>query len=196
MSGFSSLKKLKIDIDFADIAIKAGATVPFLRPDELATDTAPTIDVVKHVLNFYREKKSKSFDYVILLEPTSPLREDTDIDNMLFKINKEAELFDSIISLGEVDEHPSIIKKIAGENIEPFCAELQLTTRRQDNQPAFFPYGVAYIVKTKALLEEHSFYTQRCTYYLIKRYQNYEIDDIYDFWCVEKIASEMKGVLQ
>lgn len=173
--------------EIADIARKAGASVPFLRPAELATDNAPTIDAVEHVLNYFDTEKAQSFDYVVLLEPTSPLREDDDIDNMLLKLHEGVELFDSIVSLGEVGEHPAILKKLSGETIEPFCPELQMTTRRQDNQPAFFPYGVAYIVKTKSLMSERTFYTQRCTYYLVKRYQNYEIDDIYDFLAVENV---------
>ncbi len=178
----------------ADIASHAGATVPYLRPAELATDTTPTIDAVEHVLHFYKEKKSRIYDYVILLEPTSPLREKDDIDNMLLKLHEKEESFDSIVSLGEVGEHPAIIKKVFGEYIEPFCTELQSTTRRQDNEPAFFPYGVAYIVKTKTLLSERSFYTQHCTHHLIKRYQNYEIDDIYDFVAVENIMRYEWGV--
>lgn len=171
----------------ADIATEAGASVPFLRPAELATDKAPTINVVEHVLNYFSTEKAQSFDYVVLLEPTSPLREDDDIDNMLLKLHEKAELFDSIVSMGEVGEHPAILKRLSGETIEPFCPELQKTTRRQDNQPAFFPYGVAYIVKAKSLMSERTFYTQRCTYYLIKRYQNYEIDDMYDFLATENV---------
>jgi CMP-N-acetylneuraminic acid synthetase len=59
--------------EIADIAAKAGASVPFLRPAGLATDTSPTIDVVEHVLEHFRAA-SESFDYLVLLEPTSPLR--------------------------------------------------------------------------------------------------------------------------
>ena len=171
----------------ADIARAAGAATPFLRPAKLATDKTPTLDVVDHVLNYFNTTKTQAFDYVVLLEPTSPLREDDDIDNMLLKLHEKAESFDAIISVGEVSEHPSIMKKLSEDAIEQFCSGLQMTTRRQDNQPAFFPYGVAYIAKTKSLLAERSFYVRRCTHYRIKRYQNYEIDDIYDFLAVENI---------
>ena len=59
--------------------------------------------------------------------------------------------------------------------------------RRQDNDKAYFPYCVAYIVKTKSLLNEKIFYTKRSTFYKIKRYQCFEIDDIYDFLTIENI---------
>ena len=84
-------------------------------------------------------------------------------------------------------EHPSIVKRECGERLKPFCDQLEQSTRRQDNVPALFPYGVAYIVKVDCLLQEKTFYTERSTFYKILRYQNYEIDDIYDFICVENV---------
>ena len=173
--------------EIAGVAKQYGAYVPFLRPAELATDRSSTYDVIRHALDYLRDEEGRTFDYVVLLEPTSPLREDDDIDRMLERLSGMSAEFDSIISIGEVDEHPSIIRRVRGNNLEPFCSELQQTTRRQDNEPAYFPYGVAYIAKTDVLLAENTFYTQRCTFFRIKRYQNYEIDDIYGFLCAESI---------
>src|SRR5687768_1360077 len=115
----------------ADIAKQAGATVPFLRPARLATDEAATIDVVDHVLESCRATTGEPFDYVVLLEPTSPLREGDDVDVMLRKLHDHAASFDSIVSVGEVGEHPSIMKRLVGDSMEPFCAELQKPGRRQ-----------------------------------------------------------------
>jgi CMP-N,N'-diacetyllegionaminic acid synthase len=173
--------------EIAEISKAAGAHVPFLRPAELATDNASTYEAIYHALDFLKERESQTFDYVVLLEPTSPLREDDDIDRMLMQLIGNSEDFDSIISVGEVDEHPSIVKRLNGPNLEPFCPDLPQTTRRQDNEPAYFPYGVAYIAKTNVLSSENTFYTKRCTYFKIKKYQNIEIDDIYGFLCVENI---------
>ncbi len=172
--------------EIAAVAAAFGAPVPFRRPAELATDTAGTLPVVEHALEHYRAR-GRQFDAVVLLEPTSPLREPGDIDRMLERLLEGWERFDAIVSLGEVREHPSIMKRLRDAEIEPYCAELRQTTRRQDNPPAYFPYGVAYIVKTAALLDEKTFYTRRCTYYLLKPFQNYEIDGLHDFLCVEAI---------
>lgn len=180
--------------EIADIAKSFGAEVPFIRPPSLAGDTSSTYDVIRHALEHYRLAENRSFDYCALLEPTSPLREDGDIDAMLAKLHGGADDFDSIVSLGEVREHPSIMKRLVGDTIEPFCGELPLTNRRQENPPAYFPYGVAYIAKTPVLLDQNTFYTQRCTYHLIQRYQNYEIDDIYDFFCVENVMRHEWGM--
>lgn len=173
--------------EIARVAADFGAKVPFRRPPELATDTATTLSAVKHALNYYRDQLRRRFDLVVLLEPTSPLREDTDIDRMLERLVEFWDDFDSIVSLGEIREHPSIMKRLTGDGIEPYCSDLAPTTRRQDNFPAYYPYGVAYIVKVASLLEEKTFYTRRCMSYIIKRYQNYEIDDLYDFLCAEAV---------
>ena len=174
--------------EIADIAKKYGAEVPFLRPKDLSTDKATTVDAVIHAIDFYKESLSKEFDYIVLLEPTSPLREDNDIDLMIEKIVENIDNFDSIVSIGEVHEHPSIMKKIVSNSfLKSYCENLEMTTRRQDNDKAYFPYGVAYIVKTKTLYEEKTFYSKRNTFFEIKRYQCYEIDDIYDFLAIENI---------
>jgi len=173
--------------EIAEVARKFGASTPFIRPAELASDTATSFDAIKHTIDFYAEHFSKSFDYIVLLEPTSPLREKNDIDEMLEKLVSVDGKFDAIVSLGEVNEHPSIMKRTIGNEIQTFSKELTITTRRQDNETAYFPYGVAYIVKTNTLIGEKTFYPLRTTYKIIKRYQCYEIDDIYDFLAIENI---------
>lgn len=179
----------------ATISRQYKASTPFLRPTELASDVSTTFDAVKHAIEFYQKERNKKFDYIVLLEPTSPLREDDDIDNMIEKMILKENDFDSIVSIGEVHEHPSIMKKITNTNsLEAFCDTLQMTTRRQDNDEAFFPYGVAYIVKTDSLLNEKTFYTKRNTFYKIKRHQCYEIDDIYDFLAIENIMKYKWGL--
>ena len=180
--------------EIADTAREFGAEVPFLRPPELATDTANSYQVISHVLEHYRQSSRREFDYTALLEPTSPLREDDDIDRVLQALDAAFWEFDSIVTLGEVGEHPSIMKKLVGRGIESFCTELVQTTRRQDNAPAFFPFGVAYVAKTSVLLEQNTFYTGRCMGFPIHRYQNYEIDDIYDFCCVESVMKYEWGL--
>ena len=171
--------------EIANIAKTYGANVPFIRPKELATDTATSFDAIKHTIDFYKNNLNREFDYIVLLEPTSPLREKYDIDQMIEKLIENNT--NSIISIGEVNEHPSIMKKIENQNLKPFCENLEMKARRQDNESAYFPYGVAYIVNTASLLKEKTFYTKNSTYYKIKRYQCYEIDDIYDFLAIENI---------
>jgi CMP-N-acetylneuraminic acid synthetase len=181
-------------LEIAAIAKDYGAEVPFLRPAELSTDTANSYDVIRHALGYYRQAASREFDYTALLEPTSPLREEDDIDRVLASLDAAADEFDSIVTIGEVGEHPSIMKRLVDRVVEPFSKELIQNTRRQDNVPAYFPFGVAYVAKTSVLLEQNTFYTRRCMGFPIRRYQNYEIDDVYDFYCAESIMKHEWGL--
>ena len=182
------------DEEIAEVAREHGAAVPFMRPAALATDEAPTFPVVQHALEELARAGAAPFSYVALMEPTSPLRAEGDIDRMLARLDARAADFDSIVSLGEVAEHPSILKRLVGDGITPFAPEIRQTSRRQDNEPAYFPYCVAYIAKTDALLAERTFYTARCMGYRIERYQNYEIDDLLDFLCVEAVMRQQWGI--
>lgn len=176
--------------EIADVALRYGAEVPFLRPAHLASDTASSVDTVLHALDHYRDTLGKTFDYVVLLEPTSPLREAGDIDSMLDKLLAHADDFDAIVSVGEVHEHPSIMKRLEGDTMLPFYADLAMTSRRQDNAPAYFPYGVAYVVSTDTLYSLRTFYPPRVTFFEIKRHQCFEIDDLCDFLVVETMMKQ------
>ncbi|HEY0031070.1 MAG TPA: acylneuraminate cytidylyltransferase family protein, partial [Bacteroidia bacterium] len=91
------------DEAIAAIAIKYKAEVPFVRPDNLATDTAGTMDVIFHAINFYKEKNIL-FDLIVLLQPTSPLRTAEDIDNaMRLMTEKNA---GAVVSVCEAEHHP------------------------------------------------------------------------------------------
>ena len=176
--------------EIADVALRYGAEVPFLRPAHLASDTASSVDTVLHALDHYRDTLGKTFDYVVLLEPTSPLREVGDVDSMLDKLLAHADDFDAIVSVGEVHEHPSIMKRLEGNTMQPFYANLAMTSRRQDNVPAYFPYGVAYVVSTDTLYTLRTFYPPRATFFEIKRHQCFEIDDLCDFLVVETMMKQ------
>lgn len=173
--------------EIQNISIKSGAESPFLRPKILSSDTASTFDAVKHSLDFYSATLKKNFDIVVLLEPTSPLREKNDISNMLTTLCEIYSDFDAIVSLGEVSEHPSIVKEIVNDKVQSFIEDSDLSIRRQDCTSVYFPYGIAYIIKAKTLLAEKTFYPIKTSSFKIKRHQCFEIDDIYDFLAVENI---------
>lgn len=171
--------------DIANISKSYGAQAPFIRPVNLATDVASTHSVVQHCLDYYLRSNSL-FDYVVLLEPTSPLRRPDDIDTMLTNLDLNSNDFDSIVSLGETHAHPSILKIFTNGSVSSFLNSPSTSNlRRQDHDSVYFPYGVAYVVKTAVLLKEKTFYTQKCMGHLIERWQHYEIDDLCDFLCVE-----------
>ncbi len=90
-------------------------SVDELRPDELAQDTSSSADVIKYTINLLKQKGAE-YDYILLLEPTSPLRKKDDIDRVI-QLACENPIRDGVISLGEVHmEHPSAVK-IIGKNV-------------------------------------------------------------------------------
>ena len=176
-------------LEIAELARQAGAKIPFIRPEKLATDTATSVDVAIHALYEMNSLFGSKYDFIVLLEPTSPLRKTTDLETMIEKIVLRAPYFDGIISLGEVREHPAYMKKIIGDKFSNLMSDVTSTSRRQDNEPVYFPYGLAYIVKCATLLSEYTFYPKNCTYHIIEPDQCYEIDSIHDFEFVESLLS-------
>ena len=175
------------DPEIAEIAEKCGAEVPFLRPKELATDDAKTIDVIMHAVNRF-ENEGEYFDIIVLLEPTSPLRKEDDLDNSIEFFIKNIDKVDSLVSVGEVHlENPYIMKKVENGCVKPFIEIDENLYQRQQLPKIYFPYGVIYLSKTSTLKKYKTFYQERTIPYLIERWQNYEIDDVYDFTCIEAI---------
>jgi len=177
--------------EIADICKEYDCEVEKLRPAFLAQDDTPMIDVIDYEINQQKE----SYDMVVLLEPTSPLRKKGDIDRGIIELARNWNQFDSVISLGKVHlENPAICKKIIDNRVVEYEENKKLITARQQLSSVYFPYGVFYGAKTDKLLEKSSFYQERTGYILIERYQNFEIDDIYDFLCIESIAKIKKEV--
>jgi len=185
---FVSTDSLKI----SNVAKEYGVNVPILRPEELAKDSSSSMDVVDHVLSYF-ESKNTFFDYILLLEPTSPLRKDNDLDSAI-KLAIENESVDGVISLGEVHmEHPMIVKKLNQKGkIESYIENVKKISQRQQTDKAYFPYGVIYMIKTKVFRNKRTFYTNNIIPYFIERWQNYEVDDIYDFIAIEAIFKKIK----
>ena len=96
-----------------DLAKKMGADTPFLRPKNLATDDAKTIDVLLHALKYCEEVEKEKYDYLVLLQNTSPLRKSWQVDDAIEKIVSST--LNSLISLSEVREHPTLMKKLSND---------------------------------------------------------------------------------
>ena len=171
----------------ADVCKQYNVEVPFLRPSELAQDDTSSVDVMLYTLDLL-ESKGKAFDYLLLLEPTSPLRDDADLDNII-KLAIEHPGADGVISVGQVHtEHPMLIKKIGSNGfLCPYMESHKQLFQRQQEDEALFPYGVGYLVKVDRFRHSKTIYMDNMVPYLIQRWQNFEIDDIYDFVCIESI---------
>ncbi len=177
----------------ASVAKNFKANVSFLRPSRLAGDTINISDVIVHTLDFFKDKLCQEYDITILLEPTSPLRKPNDIDDALTLFMKYKNTADALVSVGEVYmQHPFITKKIVNNFVMPFVEPEKKIYQRQMLTKAYFPFGVIYLSKTPAFRLHKTFYQERTIPYFIERWQNYEIDDIYDFMAIETILKHKR----
>lgn len=158
-------------------------------PKNLTGDKSPIIGSTLYVLK-QLEKQGEVYDALALLEPTSPLRKEGDIDSAIKILLKNYNKTDAVVSLGEIHlESPYIMKKIKKGFIKPLIVEKNI--QRQLLPKVYFPYGVIYLCKTRVLKKQKTFYPKRIMPYLIERWQNYEVDDIFDLICVRTIMQAM-----
>jgi N-acylneuraminate cytidylyltransferase/CMP-N,N'-diacetyllegionaminic acid synthase len=177
------------DSDIAAAARAAGADVPFMRPAELAGDTASSMAVVIHVLGRL-EAAGSAFDYVALLEPTSPLTESGDIDSALERLHATREQADSIVGISKVEAaHPEFDVRVDAQGlIAPYlAADFTSLKRRQEIEDLFFLDGSLYISDVGAFRNQGSFYHSRTLGYTMPRWKAFEIDEFVDLVCVEAL---------
>ncbi len=169
------------DEDIARVSEKYGASIPFLRPKELSSDTATTIDAVKHAINYLKENREKEYKYVLLLQPTSPLRIAEDIDNAIeLLLEKQA---DSVISMCECEHSPIWSNMLPNDyNLDGFLRNDYKNVRSQD-LPTYYRFnGAIYIANINRLLEESVFNFDRDSYaYIMPQDRSVDIDSELDF---------------
>jgi len=146
------------DEQIIDVAKSLGIKVPFIRPEHLAQDTTPTIDVIIHALEWY-ENQNIFFDAVCLLQVTSPFRTVEFLDKAIEKFIVSD--CDSLVSVQKVpheyNPHWTFEVNSAG-TLKIATGETEIIPRRQELPTAYHRDGSIYITKSKVLLEEHSLY--------------------------------------
>ncbi len=173
------------DEEIKNISLKYGAEVPFLRPKELATDDALAIPTVQHTVITIEKIKNVKYDYVIMLQPTAPLRKTEDIDKALAMLI-EADA-DGIISVVDVDNwHPMKMKKF-DEN--SYLIDHQ--TPPVENPPrqilprVYMVNGAIYATKRDVFMEKNTFKGEKCLGYIMPPDRSVNIDIEIDFLIAE-----------
>jgi len=171
---------------YENIAISAGAKSLGLRPRKLASDTAKSIDVIIDLL----DNLEKKYDYVVLLQPTSPVRQGIDIENMLKSIEENNS--SSAVSVCEFEEpHPFKLKTINDKGyIKSFIDGTSSEVPRQSLPKAYALNGAIYITKVKTILEEKTFLPDDTIPYIMNN--NINIDSEEDFIFLEAMIKKQK----
>ena len=171
---------------YEDIAIKAGACSLGLRPAELSTDTANNIDVALHLLRQLEQK----YEYVVLLQPTSPMRTPDDISNMLLKL--AASDAEAIVSVEKLEEpHPHKLKKIDSNGfVEPFLNGTTSEVPRQLLPEVYKLNGAIYITRYESIISKRKFLTDKTIPYIMQGSIN--IDSQFDYDTIVGLLSTNK----
>ena len=192
----SSLKSKYIDDtvvttdsqEIANISKKYGASVPFMRPAELASDHAKTIDTVLHAIKVLDEMKNH-FDILVLLQPTQPLRTEIDIDQAIKRFF--AKEMKGLVSISPVNEHTLLIIKMDEDGkVESLLGE-NSTCRRQDMRVYYKVNGCIYINRISELTQNTSFNDNQVGY-IMSEAHSVDIDDIKDLYLAEYYIQKEK----
>lgn len=169
--------------EIAGVGEKFGADIPFIRPSYLSEDNSTSVDVICHAIEFMSEKLGENFDFVILLEPTSPLRTSEDVDLALEKLIGSPDAR-SLVSVGESESQHNTLQFNITESefisVEPSSKKF-VHMRRQDLARSYFLDGSIYLSYIHTLFEFASFVHGKTLTLSLPKWKNIEIDDEYDY---------------
>jgi CMP-N,N'-diacetyllegionaminic acid synthase len=181
------------DEDIKTVSLHYGAEVPFLRPRELATDTALAVPTVQHAVSATEALKKMRYDYIVMLQPTAPLRTCEDIDNALKRlIHSEAE---GIISVVDVDNwHPMKMKRFEENGMlvdyEPPPVE---NPPRQILPKVYMVNGAIYATRRDVFMAKGTFKGDKCLGYIMPAERSVNIDTDADFLVAEYYLKNRKS---
>ncbi len=184
------------DLEIAEAARVAGAEVPFLRPPSLASDEASSMDVVLHALDVFGSN-GVNFDYVLMLEPTSPLTDAEDVDSAFSMLRASGKHADSIVGIARVEaKHPEYDVRLAENGlIVPYAApDFKSLRRRQEIEELYFLEGSLYLSRVEAFRKHRSFYHGRTLGYPVPRWKSLEVDELIDFVLIEAVLERIEQI--
>lgn len=177
---------------YAKIAEKYGARVPFLRSTENSNDNASTWDAVYEVIKNY-ERINIKFDAFMLLQPTSPLRDEKDIIGAIDEyVEKKA---NTVVSVCEAEHTPIYTNTLPDSlSMDGFFGEHKWT-RRQDLPTYYRLNGAIYMSDTKSFMKYRDIYRDNCFAFVMDNKKSVDIDTELDFMYVESILQKCGGSL-
>ena len=180
------------DPQIAEVSRSHSAEAPFLRPQEIAADVSPVLAAALHAVDWFIQNESWEPRWLLLLQPTSPLRTANDIRNA-FDLMRESEA-DAVVSVSDTKSHPYWVKTLTADGfLRPFVDGQTSPDRRQDLPPAYALNGMLYLVRISTLREEGAFCPLRTLPLIIPSSRAFDIDTEQDFLIAE-YASQLSAV--
>jgi CMP-N,N'-diacetyllegionaminic acid synthase len=175
----------------AAVAKEHGADVPFLRPAELADDESKSMDVVMHAIS-WAESQKRTYDYLMLLQPTSPLRSSHDIISAVDLCAKMDA--DSIISVVACEHSPRLAGKLPENgSMEGFFKDRDVVSQNRQEYEAYYRLnGAIYLANMSKFKESGSWYMSRTYAYKMPAERSVDIDAWTDLKYAEVLLMENK----
>ena len=178
------------DMEIKSVVENYGLRVPFLRPEELSTDTAGTYEVLLHTLDYY-EKQGKHYDIVLLLQTTSPFRTAEQVKEALALYDRSQA--DMVVSVKECPANPYY--NVFEENSDGFlhvCKGNGNIFRRQDAPKVYEYNGAIYIMDAEKLKTTHMHKMQKRVKYIMDAQSSFDLDTMQDWKMAEMILKTSK----
>ena len=178
------------DMEIKSVVEDYGLRVPFLRPDELSTDTAGTYEVLLHALDYY-EKQGKHYDIVLLLQTTSPFRTAEQVKEALALYDRSQA--DMVVSVKECPSNPYYNVFEEDENgFLHVCKGNGNIFRRQDAPKVYEYNGAIYIMDAEKLKTTHMHKMQKRVKYIMDAQSSFDLDTMQDWEMAEMILKTSK----
>ncbi|MCK5228883.1 MAG: acylneuraminate cytidylyltransferase family protein [Desulfobulbaceae bacterium] len=179
--------------EIIEVAGRYGIEAPFVRPKELAEDDTPALPVIRHAVDWLKENEDYTPDYIVLLQPTSPLRTSRHIDEALEKlIHSDA---DSIVSVVKTPHqyNPYSIMEMKDGFLKPFLKYDERKNIRQ-LKPVFYARNGAaiYAFTYECLMKKNSIFGDKILGYEMSREESVDVDDVLDLRICELLIKNHK----
>lgn len=173
------------DMAIAKVAKKYGAEVPFMRPEELASDTAPTLPVLKHAVNFYEKELKFKPDLIVLIQPTNPMVRSEDVNGTIENIFSAKT--NSCFTVSEISQRPEWMYQLESKKPKLFLASSPEAKRSQDLPKLGIINGSVYVTRYDTLMKKSKIRDKNTSIYIMPKERSVDIDDHLDFKIAETL---------
>ncbi len=179
------------DSEIIAAARAAGVEVPFIRPADLASDAATHADVLEHALSWLEQNDALP-DYLLLLQPTCPLREAADIDAIVnLALTQRVE---SAVSVTPTVEHPWLQYRLGDTGrLEALAPRPKAFVRSQDFPPTYVLNGALYLFTPAFFRREHAIVTEQTLAYVMPRERSLDVDTAEQLQLADFLLSRRQG---
>lgn len=161
--------------EIKDIALNYNCSIPFMRPKYLAKNSTTSLDVLTHLC-----KKIKSYDYIILLQPTSPLRIAKDIDAALEKCEKYNAF--SVVSVNKLNKKTNLMFHLdKNNNLNSLEKSFTKLNKKNLTKSIFLLNGAIYVLRYKNILKNLPLVSNKTIAHIMPNNRSIDIDDEIDF---------------